>query len=114
MSEKRNAPVDTGISNKGEVDEVTAPSVYESTLADLFGQACLRILKLNERKGSDGYGCYSFDISDASIAVYYWDRNDEHHMDCVFNLYRSEIKKIGMATALRSLIEILDGEGDAE
>ena len=110
MSKKRNAPVEMAVPNKGVMDGAVS-SGYDSIVSDLFGQACLRIMKLNEKKGADGYGCYSLSYSDAALSVSYADA-DEHY--AVFHLFRSEINKIGMATALRSLIEILDGEGDAE
>lgn len=110
MSKKRNAPVGTAISNKGVLDGAVS-SEYDSILSGLFGQACLRIMKLNEEKDSDGFGRYSFSYSDASLSVDYVGAGDHH---AVFQLYRTEINDIGMITALRSLIEILDGEGDAE
>ena len=112
MSEKRNAPVDTGISNKGRMDGAANASAYESIIADLFGQVCTRILKLNERKGADGYGCYDLTVTDSCISVLYFSIG-ECHRD-VFRIYRSEIESIGLDTALRSLLEVLDGEGDAE
>ena len=111
MSEKRNAPVDTGISNKG-ADANDATSAYEHIIAELFGQVCTRILKLNEKKGADGYGCYDLSITDSCISVFY-SSIGECHRD-VFRVYRSEIERVGLDTALRSLIEVLDGEGDAE
>ena len=112
MSEKRNAPVDTGISNKGRMDGAANASAYESIIADLFGQVCTRILRLNEKKGADGYGCYDFSITDACITVMCFNIGISHRD--VFRVYRSEIEDIGLDTALRSLLEVLDGEGDAE
>ena len=111
MSEKRNAPVDAGTSNKG-ADANEATSAYESIIAELFGQVCTRILRLNERKGADGYGCYDLSITDACLSVYYSSFGECHRT--VYCVYRSEVESIGLDTALRSLIELLDGEGDAE
>ena len=112
MSEKRNAPVDAGTSNKGLMDGAANASAYESIIAELFGQVCTRILKLNERKGADGYGCYDLTITDSCISAFY-SNIGESHRD-VFRIYRSEIERIGLDTALRSLLEVLNGEGDAE
>ena len=111
MSDKRNAPVEMAVPNKGVMDGAVS-SDYDSIVSDLFGQACMKILKLNEKKGADGYGCYDLTITDACMSVLYFSIG-ECHRD-VFRIYRSEIERIGLDTALRSLIEVLDGEGDAE
>lgn len=111
MSEKRNAPVETAISNKGNKMDGAESSGYDSILTELFGQVCVRLVHLNEKHCDDGYGCYQFSYSDAAMSVLYSDTTEYHS---IFHMYRSEIERVGMHTALRSLIEILNGEGDAE
>ena len=85
---------------------------YDSILSELFGQVCTRVLKLNERKDADGFGCYYLSISDACISCYSYKGGES--ISYQFCLYRPEIERVGLDTALRSLIEVLDGEGDAE
>ena len=105
MSEKEKAPVEMALSNKGQLDgELTR---YDSILSELFGQVCLTILHLNERKGEDGYGCYCLSFSDACLSAYYSDMEDHRS---IFHMYRMEIESVGMLTALRSLLEQLEGE----
>ena len=108
MSKKRNAPVDAGTSSKGKMGN-GAFTQYESIIAGLFGQACVRVLKLNEKhKDEEGYGVYSLSLLDACISVYKYTGTGEAAY--VFNAYRSEVEDIGLDTVLRSLIEALDGE----
>ena len=113
MSKKRNAHVVTGITNKGKTDGVAKSSTYEHIIADLFGQACLKLLKLNEKHhDDDGYGIYSLSVSDACISVYKYRMGDEG-ATYLFSVYASEIESIGLDTALCSLNEVLDGEAGA-
>lgn len=108
MSKKRKAPVDAGTSNKGRMGN-GAFTQYESIIAYLFGQACVRVLKLNEKhQDEEGYGVYSLSLLDACISVYKYTGTGE--AATVFNAYRSEVADIGLDTVLRNLIEVLDGE----
>ena len=112
MSKKRNAPVNAGTLNKG-ADANDATSAYEHIIADLFGQACIKLLKLNEKHhDDDGYGIYSLSVSDACISVYKYRMGDEG-ATYLFSVYASEIESIGLDTALCSLNEVLDGEAGA-
>ena len=105
MSEIRKDPVETAIPNKVKVNgELTR---YDSTLADLFGQVCVKIYHLNEKKGEDGYGCYCLSYTDACLSAYYSDMEDHRS---IFHMYRMELEEVGMITALRSLLEQLEGE----
>ena len=109
MSKKRKAPVDAGTSNKGRMGNGEFTQ-YESIIADLFGQACMKLMKLNERhQDEDGYGIYSLSISDACISAYKYRMGDEAAA-YLFSVYASEVESIGLDTVLRNLIEVLDGE----
>ena len=81
---------------------------YDSILSELFGQVCVLVCKLNERKGADGYGCFDLTVTDSCISVFYSNIGESHKS--VFCIYRTEIELIGLDTALRNLIEILKGE----
>lgn len=105
MIEYKEAPAETAISNKGQGNgELTQ---YDSIVSELFGQVCLKIYHLNEKKGDDGYGCYCLSFTDACLSAYYSDM--ENHRS-IFHMYRMELESVGMLTALRSLLEILEGE----
>lgn len=109
MSKKRNAPGEAATPFKGKKKDDLMTSRYESIITKLFGQACVLILALNEKhKDEDGYGVYSLSLLDACISVYKYTGTGE--AATVFNAYKSEVEDIGLVTALRSLIEALDGE----
>lgn len=109
MAKKGNAPVEAATSGKGA--GAMEMSRFDSTLAELFGQACVMVLHLNEKKDADGYGLYSLSFTDACLSVYKCRAGDEA-ASYIFSIYACEINDIGLDTALRSLIEVLGGEAE--